>query len=370
VIPGRPLRVLWLTKGLGRGGAERLLVEQAAAADRERFTFEAAYLLPTKSHLVGDLEELGVRTHCLGVTSDADPRWLVRLARLVHRGRFDVVHAHSPLSASAARVLVRVGFPSVRFVYTEHNRWPSYHPVTRTLDRATFGLNHAAIAVSKDVVDSMVPRARARTAAVTHGVDLEAMRANLRSRDDVRRELGVGPHELLAVTVANYREHKRYPDLLAAARTVVDAGAPVRFAAAGHGPLEAEVRAEHRRLALGDRFVLLGFREDAPRLIAGADLFVLASSHEGLPVTLMEAFALGVPAVVTSAGGIVEAVSDGVEGLLVEPGDPAALADAIIRATDPALRARLAVGAERAAERFSSSVAARQIEAVYERVVR
>ena len=172
----------------------------------------------------------------------------------------------------------------------------------------------------------------------------------------VRAELGVGPGEVLAVTVANLRAQKNYPGLLAAAQIVVDRGAPVRFAAAGQGPLEAEVREEHAKRGLGDRFLLLGYRDDATRLIAGADLFVLASHHEGLPVSVMEALVLGVPVVAPAVGGLRQAVTDGESGVLVRPDDPAALADAIARvATDDDLRAKLAAGAERNGARFSSA---------------
>jgi glycosyltransferase involved in cell wall biosynthesis len=269
------------------------------------------------------------------------------------------------VSASLARVLVRAGFRSTAFVYTEHNRWPSHHPATRALNQATFALDDAVIAVSADVAESIAPKARARAEVITHGIDLARVRSHRVDRDAVRAELGVGPDEVLAVTVANLRENKRYPDLLEAARRVVDAGAPVRFAAAGQGPLEAEIGALHDRLGLGDRFRLLGYRADALRLIAGADLFVLSSGHEGLPVAVMEAFALGVPVVATSVGGLAEAVTDGVDGLLVEPGDPAALAAAIVRATDPDLRARLATGAATAGERYSAAAPVARIEAIY-----
>ena len=142
----------------------------------------------------------------------------------------------------------------------------------------------------------------------------------------------------------------------------------IRFAAAGHGPLAVEVRAEHARLGLGDRFALLGHRDDAIRLLAGADLFVLASGHEGLPVAVMEALALGVPVVATRVGGLPEVVTDGVDGLLVPPGDPAALAAAIRRASRPDERARLAAGAAAAGDRFAAAPAVRRIEAVYDRV--
>ena len=129
----------------------------------------------------------------------------------------------------------------------------------------------------------------------------------------------------------------------------------MRFATAGQGPLEAEIRAEHARLGLGDRFALLGYRTDATRLVAAADVFVLASHHEGLPVTVMEALTLGVPVIAPDVGGIREAVTDGRDGLLVRPDDPTALADAIVRyATDDDLRAFAASRRARAPGRAST----------------
>ena len=107
----------------------------------------------------------------------------------------------------------------------------------------------------------------------------------------------------------------------------------MRFATAGQGQLQDEIAEVHRRSGLGDRFALLGYRDDAPRLIAAADVFVLASQHEGLPVTVMEALTAGVPVVAPAVGGLPQVVSDGKNGRLVTPGSPTALADAIERAS-------------------------------------
>src|SRR6202008_736578 len=101
------------------------------------------------------------------------------------------------------------------------------------------------------------------------------------------------------------------------------------------GPLEAEGRALHAELGLGDRFRLLGYRDEAGRLIAGASLFVLASPHEGLPVTVMEALTLGVPVVAPDVGGLREVVTAGENGILVPPRHAEALAAAIEEAADP-----------------------------------
>jgi glycosyltransferase involved in cell wall biosynthesis len=362
------VRVLWLVKGLGPGGAERLLVEHARAADRDRFSYEVAYVLDGKQHLVAELEGLGVRTHRLGVRSELDPRWTARLGSLLRRERYDVVHAPSPVVAWVARLEVRALPRAHRpaFVYTEHNRWPSYRVETRYANQLTFGLNDKVFAVSDDVRDSVSNRYRPDVEVLVHGVNIARVRSFLTEREATRRELGVGPGEWLAVTVANLRAGKNYRGLIDAATIVIDRGVPVRFATAGQGQLHDEICALHQKSGLGERFALLGYRDDATRLIAAADVFVLASHHEGLPVTVMEALTLGVPVVAPAVGGLPEVVIDGKNGLLVTPGSPTALADAIGRALDPTVHARLAAGAGQTGDQFSSVHAVARIEQSYE----
>src|SRR5205809_751978 len=95
-----PIRVLWLTKGLGPGGAERLLVSFAAIADKERFDLRAAYLLPWKDHIVPQLAAHSVPAVCLQGPRELDPRWVSRLRELVRTNRIEIVHIHSPLVAA------------------------------------------------------------------------------------------------------------------------------------------------------------------------------------------------------------------------------------------------------------------------------
>ena len=171
----------------------------------------------------------------------------------------------------------------------------------------------------------------------------------------MRRELGVGPDESLAVTVANLRAGKNYPGLIDAARIVVDRGVPVRFVTAGQGQLEAEIGELHRQSGLGDRFALLGYRDDTTRLIAAADLFVLASHHEGLPVTVMEALTLGVPVVAPAVGR----PPPGRHRRRERPARDTRLADRVGRrhraGGRPDGHARLVAGAQQTGDRFSSA---------------
>jgi glycosyltransferase involved in cell wall biosynthesis len=371
-MPDPPIRVLWLVKGLGPGGAEHLMVAAATVRDRDAFRYEADYLLPWKDALVGPLEQLGVPTRCLDVRDERDLRWAWRLrARLLHEP-VDILHAQSPYPAGIARLVVRTLPKRVRpkLVYTVHNTFQSFSTPTRILNGITYPLDDADLAVSVEVHETIWRRLQDRTEIVVHGILLPEVRAALAERGETRAELGIGPDECVVGTIANFRAQKDYPNLLATARVLVDRGWPGRIVAVGQGPLEAEMRALHDRLGLGDRVLLLGQRDDAVRVLAACDVFTMASDNEGLPVALMEALALGLPVAATAVGGIPEAVTDGVEGILVAPKDPEALADAIAAITsDPDRRAAMAEAARRAGTRFDIRNAARHIEQLYRDLV-
>ena len=172
----------------------------------------------------------------------------------------------------------------------------------------------------------------------------------------MRAEFGLLDGELLALTVANLRPEKglRRPPARRRGLTA-DRSVPVRFVAAGQGPLRDELEAERLRLGLGDRFRFAGQRSDVLRLLAGADLFVLPSRQEGLPVVIMEATCAGVPLVVTSVGELPLLFTNGVDALVVPPDQADALAGAVAdagrrRGPSPAARVRLA-GPRRALRR-------------------
>lgn len=364
----RRLRILWLIKSLNAGGAERLLVNCARARDAERFHYEAAYLVAREDDVVPELRSAGVPVTCLDGGAEADLRWVARLRRLLRSSSFDVVHIHSPYVAAFARPVVTTLPRAVRpaLVYTEHNRWPSYARATRTANRLTYGLSDATIAVSDDVRSSVSPRRRCMVTTLVHGVDVEWVQGERRHRADVRAELAVSEDEVLLGTVANLRREKAYPDLLSAAANLIAAGAPVRFVAVGQGRLDGELRRMHAALGLGDRFRFLGYRDDAVRVMSGLDVFTLSSRHEGLPVALMDALAMGLPAVCTAVGGIPEAVTDGVEGLLVPSGQPDRLAAALSRLTvDAPLRTRMAQAAAVRGSSFDIRRAVAELEQTY-----
>ncbi|MDA8276047.1 MAG: glycosyltransferase [Actinomycetota bacterium] len=373
--PPPPLRVLQVIKSLGRGGAERLVVDLVAAADTERVTHEVAFVLASEDALVPDLEAHGVAVRSLGATGNRDLRWTVALRRLLVAGRYDAVHFHLPYAAAVGNLVVS-SLPSGRrpgVVYTEHCQWDEHHRSVRLLLRLSSRSGWPVVAVSRAAYDALPPALRTHAQVVVHGIDqaplAAAAAAREEARNEIRRELDVDPATVLVAIVANLRAQKGHEVLLEATRLLAERGVPVRVVAAGDGPLRDELLARRHALGLDDRVAFLGARPDAVRLMAGADILALSSHYEGLPVVLMEASGLGLPVVATAVGGIPEVLTDGADALLVPPGDASALADALERmALDDVLRARLGAAFAAQAGRFDIAHTEDAMETLYRQV--
>ncbi|WP_226963677.1 glycosyltransferase [Nostocoides sp. F2B08] len=360
------IRVLWLIKGLGPGGAEQLLLQAARVVDRERFDYSIAYVRPDKTHLVPEFEALGILPYRLGSKHGGRLGWLRELRSMIQDA--DVVHVHSPVLAAATRIGSRTVAGGRRpvVVTTEHNEWTSHRLPTRLANALTEPLDAQTWAVSDQVKETVWRPLAGRYEVLIHGIDGTSLLGQRATREEVRRELGLHDDEIMSLTVANLRRNKDYPNLLAAAERAVALEPRLRFISVGQGPLESELGDLHRQTRLGESFMFLGFRRDIPALMAAADVFTLSSAHEGLPVAIMEAFAMGLPVVATAVGGIPQHVRDGIDGRVVPPGDPNALADALVAlAQDPAARRRMSESVRSRAPKYDIRSAVATIEQRY-----
>jgi glycosyltransferase involved in cell wall biosynthesis len=178
-----------------------------------------------------------------------------------------------------------------------------------------------------------------------------------RERRDLRSELGVPADGVLIGSIAQLVEHKGHRYLLEALPSVVAAMPGAHLVLLGSGDQEKDLRRQAARLSLNGALTFAGFRPLARRYLPAMDLFVSASVEEGLGTSLLDAQAAGVAVVGTRAGGMPEAIEDGVTGMLVEPSDPKQLAAAIIEVLgDQDLRRRMGRAGRRwVAENFSTA---------------
>lgn len=397
----RPIRVLHLLKGLDAGGAERLVLDLCAVSTRASVAPSAAGILAAHRALVPAFEAEGIPVHELGARGDLDLAWMVRLRRILLAEQPDVLHLHLPYPAVLGRLVAR-SLPGSRrpvVVHTRHNLWTATHPLLRAGERATAHLDDASLVVATSAWAALPRQLRRNTEILPHGIrrprpgpgsDPDPDRSEVpdparhpdrsevpdrdrapdpdpaAGREAVRAELGVADDETLVLSLANLRVEKGYDVLLPAAATLVAEGLPLRFVAAGDGPLAGVLARKRDGLGLGDHFRFLGYRDDVPRLLGAADVLVLASHHESSPVAVMEALAAGVPVVSTCVGDVPAQVRDGVEGRLVPPGDAAALAAALRSLVlDPEARRTMAAAAAQAGTQFDIELAARRLERLY-----
>ena len=166
--------------------------------------------------------------------------------------------------------------------------------------------------------------------------------AVVETREQIRQEIGVPPDAVLFVMPARMTWEKRHDLLLESLARPEVRSLPIRFYLAGDGPLADRYRRQARALGVEDRVIFGGFRKDLPRLYKAADVFLLCSAAESLPLSIREGMGASLPVIATDVGGIVEAVEHEGSGLLVPSGDAAALAGAIGRlASDAGLRRRM-----------------------------
>ncbi|WP_169808666.1 glycosyltransferase [Microtetraspora niveoalba] len=356
-------------KTLNVGGAEVLLVERLLAALKRRPSRGVSY---TVVCLRASTDELIERLRAAGITVvdlSGCPRSLVyaRLVTTVRRIAPHVLNVHSPAPAIVLRPFLRFAKGRPALVSTVHCEW---WPKTMYLDRLTRGLDDRTVAVSPQVARSRAVVGARHVLTRMHGVDIREQSRWAARASAVRREFGVDENAFLCVCVANFRPQKNHPMLLQAAEEVTRTRPDAVFLLAGDGPLLDDVSREVGERGLGGHVRVLGPVPDARRLVAAADLLVLSSHYEGLPVVVMEALAAGVPVVSTEVGGLPDLITSGRNGILTEPGSPGALARALLRAMEPRTHRELRAGALASADSVDMAGTAEWFEELYQDLAR
>jgi glycosyltransferase involved in cell wall biosynthesis len=214
------------------------------------------------------------------------------------------------------------------------------------------------IAVSESARDHHLEHGRMRPERVItlyNGIDIVAFGSVAAgAREAVRDELGLPDSAPVLATVAIQREPKGIQHMLEALPAVIAAVPDARYLLIGDGPHRNRLEEITAAIGLTDRVLFAGSRDDIPRMLSAADLFVLPTLTEALPTVIAEAMAAGLPIVASAVGGIPEMVSHGDTALLVPPADPGALTDAVVRIlTNPRQAAAMGRAGRRvAAEQF------------------
>ena len=351
------LSILLVGTQMALGGAQRLLLDQGRWFHAHGHRVSAAFLYD-KQRLARDWGR-GLDFPLLtlsGIGSSQNPFrkvaglmvGLVRLWGLLRRGKFDVVESFTYDSNLLALPLARLAGVPAR-IATHHGIIEGF---PRLIERLHSGLVNAGIAsilvdVSRKVLEQAAAAGirREHMTVIPNGIPPGG--AGPADASSTRAELGIGDDGVLVVSVGRLVYQKGHEYLVQAMQGIVKDFPETKAVIFGEGPLRQQLEAQVERLGIGGAVQLPGNRTDVDRFLRSADIFVLPSRWEGLPVALLEAMDNGLPVVATRVEGVEEVIQNETQGLLVPPEDARALAESLTKlVADTEFRRRVGRGAQ------------------------
>jgi glycosyltransferase involved in cell wall biosynthesis len=361
--------VIHIIHSLNIGGAENVLYSYAKYYNKTKYYLEVCSFKPG-GVLTRELENLNIKVHCIN-TSSSNIRSLIRLAKIFSEGKFTIAHFHNPLP-------IFWGFPAAAMsgvpirVLTEHSIDYSgrigkasffYRKIRNNMD--------FIIACSDEVMKSHIPKIEHNRICVIHnGVDTKTF-INKKTNYDLRSELKISKGQFIIGNIGNLSIQKGHGILIEAMKDLIKKGVPVVLIIVGDGPMREDLEKKTDESGIRGHVFFLGKRADVPDILNNIDIIAVSSLREGFSISILEAMATSKPIVATNVGGNKELVIDGVTGILVPPGDPYSLSEAIHKLiTDIKTRETMGISAREYVEkRFSVLDMVRKTEELYENLI-
>lgn len=370
-----PLRVLHLISSAGFLGAENVVLELATQF-REAGLHVSIAVLVNDRNPNPDLAEAAL-TRKIPVTvlpcaGRLDARVIGTVRETIRSERVDILHSHNYKSNFYAWRALRGERRA--WVITNHGRRAGFRLLLYNLADA-YVARHAdrVAAVSERIARKLrfAGVGKGSIRVIDNGIDTKRF-TGIGAPSWLRASLGIPSDARVVGTIGSLTREKGHIHLIRAVSRVLERFPSAYFLIIGDGPERGVLADEAWKLGIRERVIFAGSRTDIPELLKAMDVFAFPSLLEGLPMALLEAQAAGVPTVATAVGAIPTVIRDGGTGMLIPPGDSAAIAGSIARLLeDPdAARAMAAAGGERVRDAFSAEVMARKYLDLYREILR
>lgn len=356
------------------GGGESHLLSLVENLDKS--VFAPLVLSFTDGPMIERLQDMQIPTKIISTTRPFDVTKWKEVRKFISEQQVDLIHAHGTRANS--NVLWAAKSLGIPVIYTVHG-W-SFHPDQRSIVRKIRILGERYLTGRSDVNISVSASnqqtgkenlGRFSSVVINNGIDLQKFDPT-RSYKDIRSQLGIAASDLLVLFIARFTSHKQPLALIKAFAQAAAQLPSLHLLLVGDGDQKEEAVRLIDQLQLKDRITLEKFRQDVPDVLAAADIFVLPSLWEGLPIGLLEAMAMGKTIIASRVDGTKEIIEHGVNGWLVDTEDLVnQLRDALVQlAGDPATRKRFSLQAmDTVRQRFNAADMTRRIENIYREVL-
>lgn len=369
-----PIRLLKIVPTLLCGGTENQAITLARSLHEQGFSLSVACLRRI-GPFVKELSDRGIPLSEYPIPGFYSITALVqkmKFARHLAKQRIDVMHAYSFYGNVFGILPARLaGTPVV--IASIRDRAAYLTPMQKRVQRFVCRFADCVLVNAEAVKDWLADEGYdpSKVVVIPNGVELDRF-SERPDPERVRRELGVAPGAPVVMVVSRLTRQKGLEQFLESAKILAPRFPDARFVIVGYAnPAEQDyeegLKALTAQLGLTDRVIFTGLRQDVPGLLAAATVSVMPSLNEALSNVLLESMAAGAPTVATRVGGTPEAIVDEVTGVLVEPGDASAIAEAVAKLLQqPALARRLGDAARKAiVDRYSVEKMVRATEALY-----
>ncbi|WP_422925475.1 glycosyltransferase [Singulisphaera sp. PoT] len=352
------LKVTHVVLSLECGGLERIVLDLARTGPK--LGQEVSVIcMERRGKLADQVEEAGATVLCLDKPPGRDPEMVGKVREALRQLKPNVVHTHQigPLLYAGPAAQAE-NVPLV--VHTEHiNQLAKHRSLSRRLRlRILWWLAGRRSArffcVSDDIAAAVhthgfLPKRKIHV--VLNGIDTAQFRRKSREANPVRSELGIPPGAPLLGTVGRLNEVKCQDLLVRSFQRILKDVPEAHLLLVGDGPMWAELHELADRLEISDRVHFAGYQAEPERFLKAMDVFVLPSRAEGLPLAILEAWAVGLPVIATRVGGIPRLLDEGRDGILIDPNDEQALTSSLLAVlSDPEHARKLGEAGRRRAE--------------------
>ncbi|MDA8430923.1 MAG: glycosyltransferase [Geobacteraceae bacterium] len=369
------------------GGLEKVSLNFLSHVDREKFEIEPIMFLrpwEAENFFTDEIRRLDFNSFSIPVSHSVNgellrvPRCLLQLKKIVGMGQYDLIHTHGYLAdllGLPAAMISGVPLLSTCHGFIQGGWKLSLY---NQLDLKALGRFDRVIAVSDSIRNDWLTKyvRPERIKVIENSTSCPELRGNPgdnRStvREHYRKAAGASPETIVLGFSGRLSREKGVADLIIAVKLLTESGVSIRLLVLGDGARRAELEALAAASGVTDKVLFAGFQADIGNWLAAMDIFILPSHTEGTPLALLEAMASAVPCIATAVGGIPAVIDQHVDGILIAPGKPDEIRDAVqLLVSDSVKRTALAEkGRAKIARQYNVRSWARSIEQEYVRTI-
>ncbi len=373
---GQNISILFVIDGLEFGGGERTFLQLMRGLPCERYTIHVA--TSPEDDFFKILTGMGIDVVPLDLRKRVNVKNIKRLSAIIREKKINIVHSQGGRADFYARMAARMLKPKIKIVNTVAMPVKAYDVgalrkgIYRFFDWFSERYVDRFIVVSEVLRETLLSRYKIqpyKVIKIYNGIELSEY--NQDDSDEffkrIRKEFNMGEDVFLIGGVGRMVWQKGFEYLIECVSEIVRTYPDTKILIVGDGPLRGSLEALSEELRVKDNLIFAGFRSDIKEILSAVDLLVIPSLQEGFPMVTLEAMAMAKPIVATRIDGITEQITDGVDGILVPPKDPSALAKAVIRVlTDKELARTVGLSArEKVEQEFSVEKMVAETEKVY-----